>query len=127
MTSPRRHPGAGWRCSATCSSWDPLLPHLHREIGAQAREAGIDLLVTVGALAAEIAAGFGGVSRSLPDAQAAAAELPGLIERGDTVLVKASRGIGLERVSEALRRSTAGGGSAPGLTAVASPPVPGQR
>jgi UDP-N-acetylmuramyl pentapeptide synthase len=38
-----------------------------------------------------------------PDAAAAAALVPGLLEPGDTVLVKASRGVGLEAVVEALR------------------------
>jgi UDP-N-acetylmuramyl pentapeptide synthase len=36
------------------------------------------------------------------DAGEAAALVPGLVRPGDTVLVKASRGVGLEAVAEAL-------------------------
>ena len=75
----------------------------HEEIGALATTAGVDLLVTVGPLAAHIGAAFaGGAHRHVDDARAAAALLPDLLEPGDTVLVKASRGVGLEVVAQAL-------------------------
>ena len=87
----------------------PSSPELHREIGAHARAAGVDALITVGPHAAQIGAGFGGAVAELPDAAAAAAAVPGLIEPGDTVLLKASRGVGLERVAVALRETAAVG------------------
>jgi UDP-N-acetylmuramoyl-tripeptide--D-alanyl-D-alanine ligase len=64
---------------------------------------GIELLVTVGPLAAEMGAGYGRPVRAVPDARAAAQALPALLREGDTVLVKGSRGVGLELVAEALR------------------------
>jgi UDP-N-acetylmuramoyl-tripeptide--D-alanyl-D-alanine ligase len=73
----------------------------HAEIGAHARAAGVDLLVAVGPRAAHFADGYGEVV-ALPDAQAAAEAVPGLLQPGDTVLVKASRGVGLEVVARAL-------------------------
>jgi UDP-N-acetylmuramoyl-tripeptide--D-alanyl-D-alanine ligase len=73
----------------------------HAEIGAHAREAGVDLLVAVGPRAAHFADGYGEVI-ALPDAQAAAAAVPGLLAPGDTVLLKGSRGVGLEVVARAL-------------------------
>jgi UDP-N-acetylmuramyl pentapeptide synthase len=80
----------------------------HEEIGAVATTAGVDLLVTVGPLAAQIGATFeGGTHRPVDDARAAAALLPDLLEPGDTVLVKASRGVGLEVVAQALETGTA--------------------
>jgi UDP-N-acetylmuramyl pentapeptide synthase len=88
----------------------------HRQVGEYAAERGIELLVTVGPLAAEVAAGFGGVARAVPDAQAAAEILPELLRAGDTVLVKGSRGVGLEVVAEALGAGRAG--QAPGRSAV---------
>ena len=76
---------------------------LHAELGVWAREAGVDVLVTVGDLAAHAAAGYAsGAVHAAADAAAAAALVPKLIEPGDTVLVKASRGVGLELVTEAL-------------------------
>ncbi len=69
---------------------------LHEEIGAYARERA-DVLVTVGPLAAAMAG-----DHAVADAEEAAALVAGLIRPGDTILVKASRGVGLERVVEAL-------------------------
>jgi UDP-N-acetylmuramoyl-tripeptide--D-alanyl-D-alanine ligase len=83
----------------------PEGPRLHREAGEHAREQGIDLLVAVGPLAAGIADGFAGESLRLADAQVAAEQVPSLLQAGDTVLLKGSRGVGLERVAEALGRS----------------------
>ena len=75
----------------------------HEEIGALATAARVDLLVTVGPLAAHIGAAFaGGAHHHVDDARAAAALLPDRLEPGDTVLVKASRGVGLEVVAQAL-------------------------
>jgi UDP-N-acetylmuramoyl-tripeptide--D-alanyl-D-alanine ligase len=73
----------------------------HAEIGAHARETGVDVLVAVGPRAAHLADGYGNVV-ALPDAQAAAEALPALLRPGDTVLLKASRGVGLELVASAL-------------------------
>ena len=87
----------------------------HAELGTWARDAGVGLLVTVGELAAHAAAGFGGEQvRATRDAAEAARVVPSLLEPGDTVLVKASRGVGLERVTEALVDAE---GAAPGPSA----------
>jgi UDP-N-acetylmuramoyl-tripeptide--D-alanyl-D-alanine ligase len=77
-------------------------PRFHREIGAHAGERGVELLVTVGPLAALMREGFEGEAHSVPDASGAAELLPGLLRAGDAVLVKGSRGVGLELVARAL-------------------------
>jgi UDP-N-acetylmuramoyl-tripeptide--D-alanyl-D-alanine ligase len=79
----------------------PAEATFHAEVGAHARAAGVDVLVTVGPRAAHMAEGFGEVV-ALPDAAAAAHALRALLQPGDTVLVKASRGVGLEVVTRAL-------------------------
>jgi UDP-N-acetylmuramoyl-tripeptide--D-alanyl-D-alanine ligase len=79
----------------------PEEARFHAEVGAHARAAGVDVLVAVGARAAHMAEGYGELV-AVPDAAAAARALPGLLARGDTVLVKASRGVGLEAVTRAL-------------------------
>jgi len=76
----------------------------HREIGAYAAAAGVDLLVTVGPRAAAMLDAFDGESHALPDAHEAAALMPELIQAGDVVLVKGSRGVGLELVTQALEQ-----------------------
>jgi UDP-N-acetylmuramoyl-tripeptide--D-alanyl-D-alanine ligase len=78
-------------------------PGLHREVAEHAAARGVDVLVTVGPLAAAMAGGpFRGETHSVPDAAAAAELLGVLLREGDTVLVKGSRGVGLERVAQAL-------------------------
>jgi UDP-N-acetylmuramoyl-tripeptide--D-alanyl-D-alanine ligase len=74
----------------------------HRQAGRQAREAGVDVLVTVGELAARLLDEFPGEGHAVGSAAEAAALLPELLAPGDTVLLKGSRGVGLEAVAEAL-------------------------
>jgi UDP-N-acetylmuramoyl-tripeptide--D-alanyl-D-alanine ligase len=74
----------------------------HRDVGAHAAARGVQLLVTVGVLAGHMADGFPGEVHRVSDARAAADLLGGLLRPGDTVLVKGSRGVGLEHVAEAL-------------------------
>jgi UDP-N-acetylmuramoyl-tripeptide--D-alanyl-D-alanine ligase len=79
----------------------------HREIGAYAASSGVDLLIAVGPRSAAMLETFGGNAHAVPDAAAAAALADELVGPGDVVLVKASRGVGLEVVAGAL---AAGGG-----------------
>jgi UDP-N-acetylmuramoyl-tripeptide--D-alanyl-D-alanine ligase len=83
---------------------------LHRECGRAAHAAGLDLLVAVGgeparALAAE-AIGSGLPSHCVavaPDRAAATEEVLKRVRAGDLVLVKGSRGIGLDAVVDRLK------------------------
>ena len=76
----------------------------HREIGAYAASAGVDLLVTVGPRAAAMLDDVRRRRRTPCSTPAeAAALLPELVLPGDVVLVKGSRGVGLEAVTEALQ------------------------
>jgi UDP-N-acetylmuramoyl-tripeptide--D-alanyl-D-alanine ligase len=74
----------------------------HRELGRYVAERGIDVLVTVGPLAAAMDRPPGGEVHRTEDAAQAAEIVSGVARAGDTVLVKASRGVGLERVCRAL-------------------------
>jgi UDP-N-acetylmuramoyl-tripeptide--D-alanyl-D-alanine ligase len=74
----------------------------HEEIGAHARGAGLDLLVTVGPLAAAMGPAFGGQTIAVDRAAEVVDALRPLLAPGDTVLVKASRGVGLEVVAQGL-------------------------
>ena len=74
----------------------------HTEIGDHARAAGVELLVTVGPLAREMRG-----DRAVDTAAEAATLVRALVQPGDTVLVKASRGVGLEVVAEALQEAAA--------------------
>lgn len=96
----------GGRRVAVLGDMLELGPHgerLHEETGRAASEFKVDVLVTVGELAALMAKGFDGEVHATTDARHAADVVPSLLQAGDTVLVKASRGIGLEAVSAALR------------------------
>jgi UDP-N-acetylmuramoyl-tripeptide--D-alanyl-D-alanine ligase len=74
----------------------------HVQIGEHADRVGVDVLVTVGPLAAAMGDTFEGETHLVADAAEAAALVPDLLETGDVVLVKASRGVGLELVCHAL-------------------------
>jgi UDP-N-acetylmuramoyl-tripeptide--D-alanyl-D-alanine ligase len=74
----------------------------HEEIGAHAGGAGLDLLVTVGPLAAAMGPAFGGQTVAVERAADVVGALRPLLAPGDTVLVKASRGVGLEVVAQGL-------------------------
>lgn len=75
----------------------------HREIGALATRLGVDLLVCVGDEARWYAEGFAGESVFYGDAAAAGEGLKEHLQSGDYVVVKGSRGVGLEAVSRRLR------------------------
>jgi UDP-N-acetylmuramoyl-tripeptide--D-alanyl-D-alanine ligase len=79
----------------------------HEELGEHASGDGVDVLVAVGPRAARMGKRFGGELHAVEDAAAAAALVPGLVAPGDTVLVKGSRGVGLEVVAEGLRAAAA--------------------
>jgi len=75
----------------------------HREVGELVAELGIDFLVAVGPRAVNYIAGASGVpSAQFADSDAAASGIHGVLRQGDTVLVKASRSVALERVCEVL-------------------------
>jgi UDP-N-acetylmuramoyl-tripeptide--D-alanyl-D-alanine ligase len=74
----------------------------HKEIGAYAASAGVELLIAVGPRSAAMLDTFGGEAHAVGDAAAAAALASELVGPGDVVLVKASRGVGLEVVAAAL-------------------------
>ena len=80
----------------------------HEEIGAYANGVGIDVLVTVGPLAKAMTSTFtDGEAHETANAPEAAALTAKLLQPGDTVLVKASRGVGLELVCGALQTAEA--------------------
>ena len=77
----------------------------HAEIGEHASGAGVDVLVTVGPLAAAMAERFDGeTARGRRRRRGRRARCRSCSRRGDVVLVKASRGVGLELVCRALQR-----------------------
>jgi UDP-N-acetylmuramoyl-tripeptide--D-alanyl-D-alanine ligase len=75
----------------------PEAPGHHRDVGAHAREAGVDLLVGVGEAARDYAP-----DQLVADPTEAAELLAPLLGSGDAVLVKGSRAAGLELVAETL-------------------------
>jgi UDP-N-acetylmuramoyl-tripeptide--D-alanyl-D-alanine ligase len=88
----------------------PESARFHTEIGAYAAEVGVDLLVAVGERSRATAEAFDGETQVVADAAQAATLVPKLVRAGDTVLLKASRGVGLEVVAEALAQAAEASG-----------------
>ena len=90
---------------------------LHREVGGYLAGRDISYVIAAGTLGRHIAEGALAAGMSpgqvleIPDVEGAAAVLKDLVREGDVVLIKASRGLRLERVIEALSGNA---GTAPG-------------
>jgi UDP-N-acetylmuramoyl-tripeptide--D-alanyl-D-alanine ligase len=83
----------------------PEGPRFHREAGERAARLGFSPVVGVGELSRELTAGAAAAGAQavwLPDAAAAAGWAAKEVRPGDVVLVKASRGVGLEKVVQRL-------------------------
>ncbi len=80
----------------------PGAPQLHADAGAYARDAGIDRIMTLGALSARAANAFGAGAIHYHRIEDLLADLAGALARDVTVLVKGSRFMRMERVVEAL-------------------------
>jgi UDP-N-acetylmuramoyl-tripeptide--D-alanyl-D-alanine ligase len=82
---------------------------MHKEVGAFVAQQGIDQLVACGVLGRSLAEGAeqAGLDRTrivlAHDASTAAAAVKAIVKPGDVVLVKASRGMKLEQVAQALQ------------------------
>ncbi len=76
----------------------PQAAALHAEVGAFARESGIDRLLTLGELSAQAAPAFGAGARHFPRIEELLAEIENALAPGVTVLVKGSRFMRMERV-----------------------------
>jgi UDP-N-acetylmuramoyl-tripeptide--D-alanyl-D-alanine ligase len=79
----------------------------HREAGCLAGEVGVDLLVCVGDEARWYAESFPGEVLLYEDAEEAAEKLERELRGGDYVVVKGSRGVGLDRLTRKLKERLA--------------------
>jgi UDP-N-acetylmuramoyl-tripeptide--D-alanyl-D-alanine ligase len=82
----------------------------HRDVGGYAATAGVDVLITVGPRAARMLDRYDGEGHAVGSASEAAGLAGELIGPGDVILVKGSRGVGLEVVAEALGADEDGAG-----------------
>ena len=75
---------------------------LHREVGAYAKDAGVDVLIAVGPLSEATAEGFGKGAYYYQDVDRCIDRMKRHLLPGDTILVKASHSMQFERIVEAL-------------------------
>ncbi|MCL2371872.1 MAG: UDP-N-acetylmuramoyl-tripeptide--D-alanyl-D-alanine ligase [Defluviitaleaceae bacterium] len=76
----------------------------HREVGQFAKEAGVSLLISIGELASHIHQGFADSANSLhfPTVEAFLAQWQNHLKPGDVVLIKASRGMEFEKITNSI-------------------------
>jgi UDP-N-acetylmuramoyl-tripeptide--D-alanyl-D-alanine ligase len=89
-------------------------PEFHREVGAYARQAGVDVLLCLGDATRETVAAFGGRANHCADIDALIAAAHAAATSSATLLVKGSRFMRMERVVNALKNG-AGAAQATGV------------
>lgn len=98
----RTLPGCRWLALGDLAELGPQAAMLHRELGQEAKTAGLDHLWAVGPLSAETVASFGSGGRWFPDRESLSAALTAAVGPQDVVLIKGSRSAGMEHVVRAL-------------------------
>ena len=78
-------------------------PEMHRSLGKYAREKGVALVAAYGPNGREIAEGAAEAGRYFEDRESLLAALPTLLQKGDRVLVKASLGMRISPVADAVK------------------------
>jgi UDP-N-acetylmuramyl pentapeptide synthase len=78
----------------------------HHEIARHAARVGVDMLIPVGDLAGAYGDDYSGAIEHVVSPSAAAHVVRRIAEPGDTVLVKGSRSVGLEKVAEVLMNAS---------------------
>jgi len=108
-------PGPRWLVLGDMGEVGERGPAFHAEVGAYARERGIESLWTAGALCAESARAFGAEARHFEKVETLLAVLDAQAPEAASVVVKGSRFMKMERVVAALRAP--GGASSSGEAA----------
>lgn len=100
-------PGERWLALGDMSELGPQARELHARVGEWARELGVSRLFAVGPLAAEAARVFGPDGEHFPDKGALVTAVREGLRPGVAVLIKGSRVMGMEQVTQALTAPTA--------------------
>ncbi|MCQ2452682.1 MAG: UDP-N-acetylmuramoyl-tripeptide--D-alanyl-D-alanine ligase, partial [Oscillospiraceae bacterium] len=107
LTSLSMLPGRRVAILGDMKELGPTSPELHRQVGALVGQLGLELLLTAGPEANAIAqgcreGGFPTAVHAFPTKAELLEQLPALIRKDDTVLVKASHSMGFDEVVSAL-------------------------
>ncbi len=94
--------GRRWAVLGDMAELGDTAAQLHASAGEEARSLGIERLLTLGPLSAKTAAAFGEGAEHFDDVESLAAYLSERLQASDTVLVKGSRSMAMERVVDAL-------------------------
>jgi len=100
------HAGQTWLVLGDMAELGSESLALHREIGAEAKHAGVSRLYCIGEQSRTAADGFGNGAEWFADIQSLADTLTGLPKDGVTILVKGSRCMGLENLVAILEASS---------------------
>lgn len=95
-------PGRHWLVLGDLAELGSDAEALHRDLGAAARAAGVEVLYTVGILSAPAAEAFGAGGKHFHDQVSLISALRGHLGPHDLVLVKGSRAAAMEQVADAI-------------------------
>jgi UDP-N-acetylmuramoyl-tripeptide--D-alanyl-D-alanine ligase len=95
-------PGPRWLVLGDLGELGPASVALHAEVGALARRAGLDRLVTLGEESAAASAAFGAGSHHFEEQAALLAHLREALEADAAILIKGSRAARMERIVQGL-------------------------
>ena len=101
--------GRRWLVLGDMGEVGTMGPAFHREIGEYAREAGVENLPGLGVLTPATVDAFGAGAAHCVNAEALVTQLLDSVAAGDTILVKGSRFMRMERIVAALVGDNAAG------------------
>jgi UDP-N-acetylmuramoyl-tripeptide--D-alanyl-D-alanine ligase len=108
-----QQPDQRWMVMGDMAELGDMAADMHADIGAYAKQQGVDRLFTLGALSAHASAAFGQGASHFHDIKDLLTALQSQVQAGDSILIKGSRSAKMERVTQAMQQHNQAEGESP--------------